>query len=68
MDAVRDRHGDPKSKSGRGAPAKIAYGYRHGFATDAAAGVPDAQVARLLGHSSTVMLHRHYSHLATVKV
>ncbi|MCZ2340310.1 MAG: site-specific integrase [Bacteroidales bacterium] len=42
----------------------IAYGYRHGFATDAlAAGVPDAHVAELLGHSGTAMLHRHYSHL-----
>jgi integrase len=42
----------------------IAYGYRHTFATDALAnGVPDAQVAALLGHSGTTMLHRHYSHL-----
>jgi integrase len=42
----------------------ICYGYRHGFATDALAnGVPDAQVAELLGHSGTAMLHRHYSHL-----
>jgi integrase len=42
----------------------IAYGYRHSFATDALAnGVPDAQVAELLGHSGTAMLHRHYSHL-----
>jgi integrase len=42
----------------------IAYGYRHGLATDAlAAGVPDAQVAELLGHTGTTMLHRHYSHL-----
>jgi len=42
----------------------IAYGYRHGFATDALAnGVPDAQVAELLGHSGTAMLHKHYSHL-----
>jgi integrase len=42
----------------------IAYGYRHGFATDALAkGVPDAQVAALLGHSGTAMLHKHYSHL-----
>jgi integrase len=42
----------------------IAYGYRHGLATDAlAAGVPDAQVAELLGHSGTAMLHKHYSHL-----
>lgn len=42
----------------------MAYGYRHGFATDALAkGLPDAQVAALLGHSSTAMLHKHYSHL-----
>jgi integrase len=42
----------------------IAYGYRHTFATDALAnGVPDAQVAELLGHTGTAMLHRHYSHL-----
>jgi integrase len=42
----------------------IAYGYRHGFATDALVkGLPDAQVAALLGHSSTTMLHKHYSHL-----
>ena len=41
------------------------YGYRHTYATDAlAAGVPDAQVAALLGHGSTAMLHRHYSHLS----
>jgi integrase len=41
-----------------------AYGMRHTFATDALAnGVPDAQVAALLGHSGTTMLHRHYSHL-----
>jgi integrase len=40
------------------------YGYRHSFATDALAnGVPDAQVAALLGHGGTAMLHRHYSHL-----
>jgi site-specific recombinase XerD len=37
---------------------------RHSFATDALAnGVPDAQVAELLGHSETAMLHEHYSHL-----
>jgi integrase len=42
----------------------ICYGYRHTFATDALAnGVPDAQVAELLGHSGTAMLHKHYSHL-----
>ena len=44
----------------------IPYGYRHTFATSAlAAGVPDAQVAALLGHSGTAMLHRHYSHLTS---
>ena len=42
----------------------MCYSYRHTFATDAlAAGVPDAQVAELLGHSGTTMLHKHYSHL-----
>ena len=42
----------------------ILYGYRHSFATSALAnGVPDAQVAELLGHSGTSMLHKHYSHL-----
>ena len=41
-----------------------AYGYRHGYATEALAkGLPDAQVAALLGHSSTAMLHKHYSQL-----
>jgi integrase len=40
------------------------YGYRHTFATDALAnGVPDAQVAELLGHSGTATLYRHYAHL-----
>jgi len=42
----------------------IAYGYRHTFATDAlAGGMADAKVAALLGHASTAMIHRHYSHL-----
>jgi integrase len=42
----------------------LAYRYRHTFTTDALAnGVPDAQVAALLGHSNTAMLHKHYSHL-----
>lgn len=41
-----------------------AYCLRHSFATDALAnGVPDAQVAALMGHSGTATLHRHYSHL-----
>jgi integrase/recombinase XerD len=49
-----------------GLSGKIAYGYRHAFATDALAnGLPDAHVAELLGHASTAMLHRHYSHLAS---
>jgi integrase len=40
------------------------YSFRHGFATDAFAnGVPDAQVAELLRHSGTAMLHKHYAHL-----
>jgi integrase len=42
----------------------VPYGYRHSFATDAlASGVPDAQVAELLGHQGTAMLHKHYAHL-----
>jgi integrase len=46
-----------------GLPGKVCYGYRHTFATDALAnGVPDAQVAELLGHSGTAMLPRHYAH------
>ena len=41
-----------------------AYGFRHTFATRAlAAGIPDAQVAALLGHANTAMVHKHYSHL-----
>jgi integrase len=44
----------------------IAYGYRHTFATDALVkGLPDATVAALLGHTSTTMLHKHYSHLTS---
>lgn len=44
----------------------IAYGYRHGFATTALSrGIPDAQVAALLGHTSTAVLHAHYSHLTS---
>ena len=26
-------------------------------------GVPDVQIAELLGHSGTAMLHKHYAHL-----
>ena len=44
----------------------IAYGYRHAYATEALSrGVPDAQVAALLGHSGTGTLHQHYSHLTS---
>ena len=44
----------------------IAYGYRHAFATEALSrGVPDATVAALLGHGSTAVLHKHYSHLTS---
>ncbi len=44
----------------------IAYGYRHTFATDALSkGIADTHVASLLGHSSTTMLHKHYSHLTS---
>lgn len=41
-----------------------AYGYRHSYATRALElGLPDVHVAALLGHSSTKMIHAHYSHL-----
>jgi integrase len=71
----RDTRGNPltpdrlrnwvfKTRRRLGLGRVIPYGYRHGLATDAlASGVPDAQVAELLGHSGTAMLHKHYSHL-----
>jgi integrase len=41
------------------------YSLRKGFGTDALArGVPAAIVAELMGHRSTAMLDRHYSHLS----
>jgi len=41
------------------------YCFRHTFATRALlAGIPDVEVAAMLGHTSTAMVHRHYSHLA----
>ncbi len=44
----------------------IMYGFRHGVATDLLeAGVPEAHVAAILGHKSTVMIHKHYSHLTS---
>jgi integrase len=47
-----------------GLPMIQPYSFRHTFATNALLrGVPDTHVAALLGHSSTIMLHKHYSHL-----
>jgi integrase len=47
-----------------GLKGKILYGLRHSFATAGlVAGVSDTQVAALLGHSNTTMLHKHYSHI-----
>lgn len=44
----------------------IAYGQRHAFATRALEnGVSDVEVAGLLGHRGTAMLHAHYSHVAS---
>jgi integrase len=41
-----------------------AYDFRHTWATRALeAGVPDTHVSAMLGHTSTSMLHLHYSHL-----
>jgi integrase len=55
-----------RTRERAGVPHAVAYGLRHTFATDALArGVPDAQVAALLGHSGTAMLHKHYSHLTS---
>lgn len=43
----------------------IAYTYRSSFATDALeAGVPDATVAQLLGHTNTNTLHKFYARLS----
>ena len=42
----------------------IPYGYRPGLASELLAdGVPTAHGAAILGHTSTAMLFRHYSHL-----
>lgn len=61
--AVRDRF-RRKQKSKGLDPKVVAYTFRHTWATDALeAGVPDATVAELMGHSGTAMLHKHYSKL-----
>jgi len=55
-----------KASEKAGLETKTMYGLRHTFATDALAeGLPDAVVSELLGHASTQMLHKHYSHLST---
>jgi integrase len=55
--ALRKRHPELKGV--------ISYTYRASFATDALeAGVPDATVAALLGHTNTNTLHRFYSRLS----
>jgi integrase len=44
----------------------VAYSYRHAFATDALIqGVGIAQVAELMGHTSTEMVSRVYGHIAS---
>jgi integrase len=42
----------------------IAYGYRHTFVTDALLkGLSNAIVGQLVGHTSTTVIDKHYSHL-----
>jgi integrase len=44
----------------------MCYGYRHSVATDLlVGGVPDAEVAAILGQKSTDMIHKHYGHLGS---
>jgi integrase len=73
---LRNGNGQPWKKDGivlamrraseRAGVKATAYGYRHTFATAALVkGVPDAHVAALLGHTTTAMLHKHYSHLTS---
>lgn len=41
------------------------YSFRHSYISRSlAAGVPDTVVAALVGHSSTAMIHAHYSHIS----
>jgi site-specific recombinase XerD len=54
----KNRKRDPLDKD------VVAYLYRHSYGTEALeAGVPDATVAELMGHSGTAVLHKHYSKL-----
>lgn len=47
-----------------GVTGKVLYSLRHAYATRALeAGITDSDVAALLGHSNTAMLHKTYSHL-----
>jgi integrase len=42
------------------------YGYRHTLATGLLlGGVPETDVAAVLGHANTAMLHKHYSHVGS---
>jgi integrase len=42
----------------------VCYGYRHSVATHLLEqGVPDAEVAAVLGQANTAMIYRHYGHL-----
>jgi integrase len=62
--AIRCRFKDLRNKHPNLAGI-VAYTYRHAFATKALiSGVGIAQVAELLGHTSTTMVSRHYGHLA----
>jgi integrase len=64
LDADRLRNWVFKTRRRLGLPRVMPYSYRHTLATDAlVAGVPDAQVAEILGHTGTRTLHFHYAHL-----
>jgi integrase len=60
---LADRVGYYKKKLGL--KNVICYGYRHTVSTDLLLqGVSDVEVAAILGHKSTKMIHQHYGHLA----
>ena len=55
---LRERLGLPKGV--------VAYCYRHTAATELLeAGVPDAKVAAILGHTNTAMIYKHYAHVGS---